>query len=132
MSRKTGRSDVGRVLQWHGKRGELGQALPLMVGAMMLLCGLLWQAARLGTSGVEAARLQAAADATALAGAVAGHSGAGQTAAANGVSLVEYQEWSTSVQVTVARSGDRATATALYDLEPYGEEFCSDVDLHCR
>ena len=103
MSPRCGRTLVSR---------EAGQALPLMVALMFSVCLLLWQVGRLGTDVVSAARLQASADAVALAGASAGRGEAEHLAVANGVRLLGYRELSTSVQVTVVSGQRQATATA--------------------
>lgn len=93
---------------------ERGQALPLVLVAVLFAGLAMLGAARLGGVVVGRARAQAAADAAALAGASSGPGAARRVAAANGAQL---QGWATpggDVEVVVERDGTRATARARW------------------
>lgn len=98
---------------------EHGAALPAVafVVAVMVVMSLLLGA--VAQRVVDRARAQAGADAAALAAVVEGRTAAMSLAAANGVSIVEFDEDADRVVVVVVTpSGIRARATAERVLAP--------------
>ena len=91
-------------------RGEHGQALPLVAGALALVAVLAVGAVRLGGVVADRARAHTAADAAALAGAAEGRVVAAEVAAANGAQLTGYQSSGSTVEVTVQVGDVKATA----------------------
>ncbi len=98
-------------------RGELGQAVPLMVVVLLVVTLVVVATVEVGQLLDEGARARTAADAAALAGASAGRGEAESVAAANGGSLLSYTEsqavdGSQALLVTVAVQVGRASQTA--------------------
>lgn len=97
---------------------ERGQAVPLLLVAVLLAALCLGGLARLGGAAADRASAQAAADAAALAGAADGEVAAEQLAQANRAELVGYVAEGDDVIVTVERDGARATARARWASAP--------------
>jgi Flp pilus assembly protein TadG len=93
-------------------RDDRGQTLPLvaliLAFAMVLAAGV----AHLSIGVTERARAGHAADAAALAGAVAGQAGAAEIAQANGATLEAYERAGDVVVVRVRRGDRRAVGRA--------------------
>ncbi len=87
----------------------------VLVAVLAVGVALVWGVARLGAVVVADASAQAAADATALAGALDGRAGAEDVARGNGAELVEWRVSGWMVQVVVSRHGQKARATAVLD-----------------
>lgn len=93
---------------------QRGQAAPI-VAVFLLVVGLLGVGlVHVAAAAAVRARVEAAADATALAGAADGRSAAERVATANGARLVGYREEADDVVVQVERRGARATARARW------------------
>jgi outer membrane lipoprotein SlyB len=93
-------------------RGSRGQATPLWAVVLVLAALLLVPLALLGRATIERSRAQNAADATALAGALAGEGEARTVARMNGARVESYAEDGDTVEVVVVVGGRRATARA--------------------
>lgn len=96
------------------RRCETGQALPLALVAILLAGLVAAGSVRLGVAASHRAAAQAAADATALAGAADGWAVASRVADANRARLVSYREEEFDVVVSVVRDGVRAQARARW------------------
>ena len=92
--------------------GSRGQATPLVAIALLLAALLLVPLSLLGRATIERSAAQNAADAAALAGALAGEGEARSIAAANGARLESYERRGAVVEVVVTVGGRRATARA--------------------
>ena len=103
-------------------RSSRGQATPLWAVVLVLAALLLIPTGLLVRAAVERTEARSAADAAALAGALAGEAEAREVAAANGGQLVAYEAAGDLVEVTVVVGGRRATARAerRLDLRPAG------------
>ncbi|MCD9624440.1 pilus assembly protein TadG-related protein [Rhabdothermincola salaria] len=101
-------------------RGDRGQAVPVVAGALALVMVLGFGAVRLAGVVTDRARAHSAADAAALAGAVEGRAAADRLAAANGGRVMAFESYGDEVEVTV-RVGD-AEAVARARLEPFAPE----------
>lgn len=97
---------------------QRGQVVPLLAVALVLFGVVALGVVRLSVAVTQRSAAQAAADATALAGAVDGPDAADEVAAANAARVVSYIDDGGEVQVTVERRGVRATARARW--EPTG------------
>ena len=98
-----------------GRPGERGQVVPLLAVALVLFGVVALGLVRVAATVTHRSAAQAAADATALAGAVDGPDAARDVAAANDARVVTYVDEGSEVQVTVERHGLRATARARWD-----------------
>lgn len=96
-------------------RGQRGQVVPLMAVALVLFGVVALGLVRLATTVTHHSAAQAAADATALAGAVDGPDAAREVAQANEAQVIAYIDEGGEVQVTVERRGVRATARARWE-----------------
>lgn len=96
-------------------RSQRGQVVPLLAVALVLFGVVALGLVRVSTAVTQRSAAQAAADATALAGAVDGPAAADEVAAANGARVVAYLDGGGEVEVTVERRGVRATARARWD-----------------
>jgi hypothetical protein len=98
-------------------RGESGQAVPLLLGVLVVGLVLTVAVSRVAIGAVDAARARTAADAAALAGAQSGRAAAAVAAAENGGHLLTYrqvgQDVIVEVEVGVARATARATLVAV-------------------
>ncbi len=92
--------------------GERGQALPLVLVALLLAAGVSLVVGALAERAVADARARTAADAAALAGAAEGEAAARVVAEDNDAALVDYDESGAQVRVEVALDGRRAVAAA--------------------
>ncbi len=95
------------------RRGDHGQATPLVIGVIAIAAASLVPIARLGRAASDAARARAAADAAALSGVIDGTAAARRIAGDNGAVLVSFTRVGADVIVTV-RVGEavaRARAT---------------------
>lgn len=92
--------------------GDGGQALPLVILAVVAAALGALVLAQLGGRAQLMAQAQTAADAAALAGATAGPGAAQELAAANGATLESYGTATGAVRVEVALAGERAVAAA--------------------
>jgi hypothetical protein len=101
-------------------RGEDGQAVPLLLG--VLVVGLVFAMAlsRVAIGAVDAARARTAADAAALAGAQSGRAAAALAAAENGGRLLAFRHVGHDVMVEVAVGVARAAARATLVAAPIG------------
>ena len=99
-----------------GRHGQRGQTVPLLV-LLVALAGLV-AVGLVEVAGAAARRAsaEAAADATALAGAADGPDAARRVATANGARVVVYNETGVDVAVTVVRRGVRASARARWEV----------------
>ena len=93
-------------------RGERGQTLPLVALLLVFGVAVMLAIAHLSTTAVARARAAGAADAAALAGALADRAASDSVARANGAELVTFERVGDVVVVVVERSGHRATARA--------------------
>lgn len=93
-------------------RRELAQATPLVAIALLLAALLLVPLAWLARATIERSAAQNAADAAALAGALAGEDEARAIAAANGARLTGYERRGNWIEVEVVVGDRRATARA--------------------
>jgi hypothetical protein len=90
-----------------------GQALPLIVVAVLVAAVAALALGRLGTRAIGSARAQTAADAAALAGVRGGYPAAAQLAAANGARLVSFTLNGRDVRVRVEADDTVAEAHAV-------------------
>lgn len=95
--------------------GQQGQVVPLMAVALVLFGLVALGLVRLAVTVTHRSAAQAAADATALAGAVDGADAAREVAEANDAQVVTYIDDGGEVQVTIERRGVRATARARWE-----------------
>ena len=93
-------------------RAEEGQALPLLLLALLLAGATMLALARLGVVATHDARARTAADAAALAGAAEGAGPATALASANGGRVVAFDQLGDDVRVDVEIGDRRATAQA--------------------
>ena len=93
-------------------RGDRGQALPLVLVALLLAVGVMLAVGGLAERAVADARARTAADAAALAGAAEGEAQARAVAQDNGAPVVAWAEAGARVRVEVAGAGRRAVAAA--------------------
>ncbi len=98
----------------HGRHRQQGQALPLVLVALMLTGLLVGGIVRLGVAAAHRQGAQAAADAAALAGAAHGRAAAEELAAANDAQVIVYREGVTAIEITVRHHGATATARARW------------------
>ena len=89
--------------------------VPLLAVALVLFGVVALGLVRVTIAVTQRSAAQAAADATALAGAVDGPTAADEVAAANGARVIAYVDDGGEVQVTVERQGVRATARARWE-----------------
>ena len=101
---------------------ERGQATPLWAVVIALAALLLVPTGLLIRATVERADARSAADAAALAGALAGEGEARAVAEANGARVVSYDEQHDLVEVTVVVGDRRATARAERSLDLFPAE----------
>ena len=99
-------------------RGERGQAVPLLLGVLVVGLVLLIGVSRVGVAAVSAAKARTAADAAALAGAQWGREAAAEVAADNGGRLVAFAQEGVDVVVEVTVGDAIATARATLELVP--------------
>lgn len=99
-------------------RGERGQAAPLALIALLFAALVGVGLVRVGAAGGLRASAQAAADATALAGASQGEAAAVEVATANGATIVSYRQQGTDVHIRLERRGATATARARWQPAP--------------
>lgn len=100
-----------------------GQSTVLMVVMLFATVGMALAVAEIGQILDESARARTAADAAALAGAAEGEAAAAEIAAANGASLVFFEEVASAgaeertvtVEVRVGRASQRARAAATVE-----------------
>ena len=93
-------------------RDDRGQALPLVLVALLLAAGVMLAVGGLAERAVADARARAAADAAALAGAAEGEAAARSVAEDNGAAVVAWAEAGAQVRVEVAVAGRHAVAAA--------------------
>lgn len=103
-------------------RDQRGQVLPLLAVALALFAVVGLGLVRVSVAVTHRSAAQAAADATALAGAVDGRTAAQQVAAANDAQVATYVEDGGEVQVTVVRRGIEATARARWEPVDPGDD----------
>lgn len=98
-------------------RGESGQSAPLVAVLLVVAVGSMMVIVELGRRGVELAEAQTAADAAALAGAMAGDAAAKEVAVANGaqLELLEVDGRRAEVTITIGAIRRRAAAEAQSD-----------------
>jgi hypothetical protein len=96
------------------RSSDEGQALPLIVVAVLVAAVAALALGRLGSRAIGSARAQTAADAAALAGVRGGYPEAARLATANGARLVSFSMYGREVRVRV-EAGD-ATAEAHAEL----------------
>jgi hypothetical protein len=94
------------------RRGERGQTVPLIALVLLVAGGLAWAVAVLGGRAAAQGHVRSAADAAALAGAVAGEPAAAEVAAANHAALESFRQQGDVVEVRVQAGGFRAVAWA--------------------
>ena len=97
-------------------RGNRGQAVAMVVLVFVVAGAALMLLSRLGGVVDDAARARTAADAAALAGALAGESDAARLAAANGGELESYEIRGPMIEVVVRVGHARARARAVREL----------------
>lgn len=102
----------------HLLTGTRGQATPLWAVVLLLAALLLVPMALLARATIERAEAQSAADAAALAGALAGEAEARAVAGENGARVARYAQRGDVVEVVVVVGGRRATARALREEVP--------------
>jgi hypothetical protein len=93
-------------------QGERGQAVPLLLGVLVVAMVTVVAVGRLGEGAVQAARARTAADAAALAGVRGGRAAAADAAAANDGRLVRFAQVGNDVIVRVEVGGAAAEARA--------------------
>lgn len=98
------------------RRGSRGQATPLWAIVLVLAALLLVPVTLLARATLDRADAQSAADAVALAGALAGEDEARAIALANGARVDSYVEDGDAVEVTVIVGDRRATARAVREV----------------
>jgi hypothetical protein len=101
-----------------GNDRERGQALPLLLLAVLLAGGTMLVLTRLGAVATHDARARTAADATALAAAAEGPAAAERVATANGGRVLTVEELGADVRVEVAVGERTATAQARAEQPP--------------
>lgn len=94
-----------------GQAGQAGQSMVWVACLILLIGGACVLLSSLGAAARTAARADAVADLTALAGALGGEGGASEVATANGAELVRCGAGET-VDVVIALGGRRGTASA--------------------
>ena len=94
------------------RRGEGGQAMPLMLAVIVLAVVVLLALVPFVHGARDRAAARSAADAAALAGAAEGEAAAREVAAANGATLLEWKAAGTDVWVAVSFEDARAVAKA--------------------
>jgi outer membrane lipoprotein SlyB len=94
------------------RRGDPGQAVPLVLGVLAVATVLLLALVPLGRATIDRGRAVAAADAAALAGAAEGEAAARELAARNGAELVAWRSLGPDVWVVVVAGDARAEARA--------------------
>ncbi len=92
--------------------GERGAALPLIALSLAGLLIVTWLLLGVTQRVVARADAQAAADATALAGAMNGRTTATRVASANGAIVISFSSTGNRVDVVIERDGVRAVANA--------------------
>ncbi len=92
------------------RRGDGGQAMPLVLGVIALAVVVLLALVPLAEGAAQRAAARSAADAAALAGAAEGEGAAREVAAANGATLTDWR--SSGADVWVAVELGEATAVA--------------------
>lgn len=97
---------------------EAGQALPLVLALLAVCLVAMVVVAAWARVAVDRARAQAAADSSALAGALDGPTGAAEAARRNGATLVSVAISGSLTTVEVRRGRVPATAVAQRDLVP--------------
>lgn len=97
------------------RRGDVGQAMPLVLGVIALAVVVLLALLPLSRATRERAAARTAADAAALAGAAEGEAAAREVAAANGAVLVSWWAEGLDVWVVVTLGDARAEAKARQD-----------------
>ncbi len=102
----------------HIHRAQEGQAVPLVVVALLLAALAGAGLVRVAVASAERAATQAAADASALAGANDGRAAADRLARRNGAVLIAYEEVDLDVVVTVRRGRFSAHARARWTATP--------------
>jgi hypothetical protein len=95
-----------------GVNRERGQVMPLVALLLVFCVAVALVVVHLSAAVVERSRAVGAADAAALAGAVADRAAAETVARANGATLVRFERQDDVVVVEVQRGGRRATARA--------------------
>ena len=95
-----------------GRRGDAGQAVPLLAGVMALVVSVVIGLVALGNLVGARARAQSAADAAALAGAARGRPAAVAMAVENRGELESFAARDGEVEVTVRVGDARATSRA--------------------
>lgn len=95
-------------------RAQRGQAVPLMAALLLVVALVGTGLVRVASESADRAATQAAADATALAGASDGRVAAERLARRNGSELVAYEEVDLDVVVTVRRGRFTARARARW------------------
>lgn len=94
------------------RRGDEGQAVPLVAVAVLVAVLGLLVIGRVGRLAVDRAGARTAADAAALAGAAAGRDAAEEVASRNDAQLWAFVDDGRDVEVTVQHGDARATARA--------------------
>jgi hypothetical protein len=95
-----------------GATRDRGQVMPMVVLLLVFCAAVALALVHLATAVVERARAAGAADAAALAGAIADRAAADTVARANGAMLVRFEREGDFVVVEVGRGDRRATARA--------------------
>lgn len=96
-------------------RGDIGQAMPLMLAVIVLAVVTLLALVPLARGANERAVARTAADAAALAGAAEGEAAARAVAASNGAELISWRASGLDVWVEVGVGNARAEAKAHRD-----------------
>lgn len=94
------------------RRGEAGQAMPLVLAVIALAVVVLLALLPLAEGAAQQAAARSAADAAALAGAAEGEAAAREVAAANGATLTDWRASGTDVWVAVELGDAVALAKA--------------------
>lgn len=94
------------------RRGETGQAMPLVLGVIAVAVVVLLALVPLAEGAAQRAQARSAADAAALAGAAEGEAAAREVAAANGAVLTDWRASGTDVWVAVELGDASAVAKA--------------------
>ena len=102
----------------HVLTGARAQATPLWAVVLLLAALLLVPMALLARATIERSEAQTAADASALAGALAGEDEARAVARLNGARVERYERSGDVVEVVVVVGGRRATARATREEVP--------------
>jgi hypothetical protein len=114
------------------RRGDAGQAVPLVGGIMAVAVVLLIAVGELGRTVADGARARTAADAAALAGAAEGRGAAERLAAENGGTLVSYAADQGAVLVTVSVGRASATARAALVTDEHARSAATTVTRLAR